>query len=432
MFKAALPIGLTLALALAAAPPASAQATPTPERTVARVLANPGYRAAVATLDREHERTVRDIITLTEIPAPPFKEAARAAAYRDMLKAAGLTEVEIDAEGNAMGLRRGTGPAGGPVVVIAAHLDTVFPEETPLKVRREGTRLHAPGIGDDSRSLAVMLAYVRALDAAGVKTKSDILFVGDVGEEGPGDLRGVRHLFTKGRYKDRVKTFFSMDGTDASRVVHGAVGSKRYRVTFNGPGGHSYGAFGLVNPMAAMSQAVVDLYRIEVPTRPKTTYAASVTGGGTSVNSIPHEVFMEFDMRSEAPAELARLEARFLEVIAAAVAKENAARSTAEGKITAENKVIGNRPAGSTAETSPLVRQAKAAITAHGLTPQLSYSSTDSNIPMSLGVPAITIGSGGSGGRAHSLDEWIDVERGPSVKGMSIGLAMLLAAAEMQ
>ena len=427
MIKVAAAVGLALALAS----PVHAQA-PTPERAVARVIASPGYKSMVARFDREHERIVADIVTLTEIPAPPFKEAARAAAYRDMLAAAGLSDVKIDAEGNAMGLRRGTGPAGGPLVVISAHLDTVFPEETPVKVRREGTRLYAPGVGDDSRSLAVLLAYVRAMDAAGIKTRRDILFVGNVGEEGPGDLRGVRHLFTKGEYKDRIATFFSMDGTDASRVVHGGVGSKRYRITFKGPGGHSYGAFGLVNPMTAMSQAVVDLYRVEVPASPKTTYSASVTGGGTSVNSIPHEVFMEFDMRSADPGELAKLETRFLEIMAAAVRTENGARSTREGQISTENKVIGDRPAGSTPETSPLVRQAKAAISAFGLTPAPTYSSTDSNIPMSLGIPAITIGSGGSGGRSHSLDEWIDVERTSSVKGMSIGLAMLLAAAEMQ
>jgi acetylornithine deacetylase/succinyl-diaminopimelate desuccinylase-like protein len=425
--------GLLLAfLLLAGSPVAAAGQAATPEREVARIVASARFKAAAATLEREHERTVAETITITEIPAPPFKEGARAQAYRDMLKAVGLTEVEIDAEGNAMGLRRGTGPAGGPVVVIAAHLDTVFPEGTPIKVRREGTKLHAPGIGDDSRSLAVLLAFVRAMDAAGIRTRHDILFVGNVGEEGPGNLRGVRHLFTQGKYRDRARVFLSMDGSTAARIVNGGVGSKRYRITFRGPGGHSYGAFGLVNPMTAMSQAVTDLYRVQVPAKPRTTYAASVTGGGTSVNSIPNEVFMEFDMRSEDPAALAALEARFLEIVAAAAAGENAARSTREGTITTDNKVIGDRPAGSTAETTPLVRWAKAAVTAHGMTPELGASSTDANLPMSLGIPAITIGSGGAGGRAHALDEWIDVEKTASVKGMQVGLAMLLAAAGMQ
>jgi acetylornithine deacetylase/succinyl-diaminopimelate desuccinylase-like protein len=270
------------------------------------------------------------------------------------------------------------------------------------------------------------------MNAAGIKHTNDILFVGNVGEEGPGDLRGVRYLFTKGKYKDRIKTFFSMDGTNGERIVNGGVGSKRYRVTFKGPGGHSYGAFGLVNPMTAMSQAVVDLYKVEVPKEPKTTYAASVTGGGTSVNSIPDNVFMEFDMRSVSAEELGKLEKRFLDIVAAAVDGENKARSTREGPIVADLKVIGDRPAGRTPETSELVQVAQQAVKANGLTPELQSSSTDANMPMSLGIPGITIGSGGSGGRAHSLDEWIDVEKGASLKGMLPGLTMLLAVADLR
>ena len=399
---------------------------------VKQVIASPAYKKAVAVLDREHDRIVQDVVTLTEIPAPPFKEEARAKAYLEMLRAAGLSDVEMDAEGNVMGVRRGTGPAGGPMVAIAAHLDTVFPEGTPVKVRRDGTKLLAPGIGDDTRSLAVLLGYVRAMNEAGVRTARDILFVGNVGEEGPGDLRGVRFLFNKGRYKDRIKTFFSMDGTDGKRIVNGGVGSKRYRVTFSGPGGHSYGAFGLVNPMAAMSQAVVDLYKVEVPKAPKTTFSASVTGGGTSVNSIPDKVFMEFDMRSESAEELAKLDKRFQGIVAAAVEGENRARLTREGPVAADMKVIGERPAGGTPATSDLVKKAQQAVQAHGLQPELEASSTDANLPMSLGIPAITIGSGGSGGRAHSLDEWIDVEKGASLKGMLPGLTMLLAVADLR
>lgn len=420
-----MPIKMLLLLAISVLP-AAASAT-----EVAEVVAHPAFKKSVAVLDREHERIVADIVTITEIPAPPFQEQARAAAYLEMLRAAGLDDVEMDAEGNVMGLWRGTGPAGRPVVAIAAHLDTVFPAGTPIKVKREGTRLLAPGIGDDSRSLAVLLGYVRAMKQAGVRTRRDILFVGNVGEEGPGDLRGVRYLFTKGRYKDRLAAFFSMDGTDGRRIVNGGVGSKRYRVTFTGPGGHSYGAFGLVNPMTAMSQAVVDLYKVEVPKAPKTTYSASVTGGGTSVNSIPNEVFMEFDMRSVSADALAALERRFLAIVAASVEAENKARSTREGPVKADPKPIGDRPAGTTPESSELVQTARAAVKAHGLQPELAASSTDANLPMSLGIPAITIGSGGSGGRAHSLDEWIDVEKQASLKGMLPGLTMLLAAADL-
>ncbi len=415
-------------VALLAAGTASAAETPG-DKVAKATLSSASYRAAAAQLDVEHDRIVADIIKLTEIPAPPFKEAKRAAAYRDMLTEAGLSDVEIDAEGNVLGLYRGSGAAGGPVIVLAAHLDTVFPEETNVKVRRDGTRLYAPGIGDDTRSLAVIAAYARAMKANAIRTRSDILFVGNVGEEGPGDLRGVRYLFTKGKYKGRVKAFMSMDGTNAERIVTGGVGSKRYRVTYKGPGGHSYGAFGLVNPMVAAGQTVVDFYKLAVPKSPKTTYAASVTGGGTSVNSIPNEIFVEFDMRSEDPAELGKVETQFKTIVQASVDAENAARDTKEGKIVADLKLIGDRPAGSTPATAEIVRIATGIITAKGMTPKASFSSTDSNLPMSLGIPAITIGSGGKGDRAHSLDEWIDVEKGASVQGMSVGLGILLAAA---
>ncbi len=393
-----------------------------------KIVASAPYKAAVSALDADHDRIVSEIVTLVEIPAPPFKETERAKAYMAMLKDAGLTDVEMDEEGNVMGVRKGTA-GGAKLTVIAAHLDTVFPEGTPIKVKREGTKLSAPGIGDDTRSLAVLLGYIRAMNKAGIKTKNDILFVGNVGEEGPGDLRGVRYLFTKGKYKDRIGNFISMDGTDPSRVVNGGVGSKRYKVTFNGPGGHSYGAFGLVNPMTAMSQAVVDLYKIQLPSKPRVTYSASVTGGGTSVNSIPNSVWMEFDMRSESPVELAKLHDQFLKIIPAAVEGENAARSTKAGKISADIKPIGDRPGGSTSPDTALVKGAQDAIRAHGMTPELQFSSTDANMPMSLGIPGITIGSGGTAGRAHALDEWIDVEKTASLKGMSVGLAILLSAA---
>ena len=404
-------------------------AAPADDRPLKDVLASPSYTAAVSQLDREHDRIVEDIVTLTEIPAPPFAETKRAAAYLEMLKQAGLENVEVDAEGNVMGLYRGTGAQGGKLVMLTAHLDTVFAAETNVKVRRDGTRLLAPGIGDNSRSLSVLLAYARALKANKVRTEQDILFVGNVGEEGPGDLRGVRHMFTQGKYRQRIGTFISMDGLESERVVTGGVGSKRYRITFKGPGGHSFMAFGLVNPMAAMSQAVVDLYKLQVPAKPKTTYSASVVSGGTSVNSIPNEVYMEFDMRSEDPGELAKVEKAFLAIVHASVEGENAARNAREGKVEAVIKLIGDRPAGSTPATADIVRIASGAIESKGLKPTLAYSSTDSNFPMSLGIPAITIGSGGTGGRAHSLDEWIDVERGASVRGMSIGLAILLTAA---
>jgi tripeptide aminopeptidase len=416
---------LPLALALSALAASSALAAPKDD--VAKIIASPAFKTATATLDKDHDRTVADIITLTEIPAPPFKEAARAKAYKAMFEAHGLTNVEIDPEGNVMGLRKGTG--GGPVVVVSAHLDTVFPEGTDVKVRREGTKLHAPGVADDTHNLAVLLAWIRALDAAKISTKSDILFVGTVGEEGAGDLRGVRYFFNEGKYKDRTKAFFSVDGLSPNGITHIGVGSKRYRVTFTGPGGHSYGAFGIVNPLAAMGKAITDFYTVEVPTTPKVTYSASVTGGGTSVNAIPDKVFTEFDMRSADAGELAKLDARFKTIMQQAADHENAARSTAVGKVAVEIKPIGDRPAGQTAKDTPLVQSMAAAIEALGYKPEYQASSTDSNAPMALGIPAITIGGGGKGGRAHSLDEWIDVEKEGRAKAMSVGLAAILAVA---
>jgi tripeptide aminopeptidase len=420
-------------LALAAEAGAAPAPRPGPEAVaVGRIVASRAFKAAAQKLAADHERTVGDIVRLTEIPAPPFKEHARGEAYLQMLKAQGLTDVEMDAEGNVMGIRPGTRTRGkGPFVVMAAHQDTVFPEGTDVKVRREGDRLFAPGIGDDTRSLATLLAYMRALDAARIRTRADILFVGNVGEEGAGDLRGTRYLFNKGKYQGRITAFFSMDGSDPSRLVDQGVGSRRYRVTFKGPGGHSYGAFGIVNPMAAMAKSVVDLYAIDAPRSPKTTYSASVTGGGTSVNAIPNEVFMEFDMRSESPDELARLDKRLIGILDAAVAGENAARSTRVGKVTYEARLIGERPAGRTSPDAAIVKTTYAAISALGFTPEHEASSTDSNVPMSLGVPAVTIGAGGKAGRAHSPEEWIDVDKAESVRGMQVGLAALLGVAGM-
>ena len=397
------------------------------ESIIREVMTGEVYRAAVATLAAEHDRTVEDIIALTQIAAPSFQEETRARAFLSMATAHGLKDLEIDGEGNVTGLRPGVG--NGPLVCIAAHLDTVFPAGTDLTVRRDGTRLYAPGVGDDTRSLAVLLAWLRALEAAGVRTRADLLFVADVGEEGPGDLRGMRYLFQKGPYRDRISAFITVDSPNMDHIATGGVGSKRYRVTFRGPGGHSYGAFGLVNPMFAMADAIARLGRIALPASPKTTYSASVTGGGTSINSIPDSVWTDFDLRSESPAELARLEAMFLDLVARSVAAENAARSTRNGPVTTDIAKIGDRPAGRTDEASELVRLAQAAIRAHGFHPSFETSSTDANIPMSLGIPAIKIGSGGTGGRAHSLEEWIDVAPEPSIRGMAAGLATVLAVA---
>lgn len=395
---------------------------------VRRVKASAAFQAAAADLDRHHDRLVADIVSMTEIPAPPFKEDARGAAYLALLKQTSLVDVTRDAVGNVMGLRKGAG--GGPLIAIAAHLDTVFPAGTDVHVKHQGTRLSAPGVGDDSRSLAVLLAIIRAMDAAQVKTKGDILFVADVGEEGAGGLRGMKELFLKGPYKGRIKTFITMDDSaPGSAITNGAVGSQRYRVTFKGPGGHSFEAFGLVNPAFAMGNAISKFSATRVPSAPKTTFNVGTVSGGTSVNSIPEQVSMDVDMRSESPVELAKLVATFKTQMERAADEENAARSTASGKISVALDLIGDRPSGQTPATSPLVETASAAILAMGMTPQLGYASTDANIPISLGIPAIRINSGGTGGAMHSPAEWIDVEKATSLKGIDAALLLLMSLA---
>ena len=410
------------ACALAITAPAAAEAS----STVQHVVASKAYKSAAAALDSSHDQWVKDIIAITQIPSPPFKEQVRAKAFADMLRQRGL-EASIDEEGNVLALRKGT--QSGPVVVVSAHMDTVFPEGTDVTVKRDGTKLMAPGVGDDSTGLATLLALVDAMSAGKVQTKSDILFVGTVGEEGRGDLRGVRHLFTKGAYKGKIGAFFSLDGSGLQDMTTGGTGSKRYHVVFKGPGGHSYGAFGIVNPMAALGTTITELYKLQVPADPKTTYSASVVGGGTSVNAIPAEAWLDVDMRSESADELAKLEKQFLGIVPKAVEAENAARSTKPGKVSAELEPIGDRPAGHTDPDADIVRFAEAAYRAEGLTVEKGTASTDSNIAMSLGIPAITMSRVAESGRAHAPDEWIDTARGPNVKLKRILLSTILATA---
>jgi tripeptide aminopeptidase len=409
---------------------APGRAAPAAEDARARqIVGSPAYKAAVAAFNADFDRFVQDIVRLTEIPAPPFGESLRAAAYAKLLAEAGLAQVETDAEGNVMGLWRGRG--GAPLLAVAAHLDTVFPAGTDVTVKRAGTTLRAPGVGDDTRALAFLLAAIRAMKAAHVETAGDILFVGNVGEEGPGDLRGVRHLFTAGRWKDTIKRFITVDGRSNDMIVNGALGSVRYRVTFKGPGGHSWGAFGQASPAYALGNAIARLGQLVVPTNPKVSYNVGVISGGTSVNSIPFEVAMEVDMRSTSPVELRKVEAQFRQIVEQAVADENAARKTTFGKITAELKMIGERPSGTMPPETPLLRQAAATMRVFDKVPVWETSSTDANIPISLGIPAFAMASQSAtrGGRSHSLDEWTDVEQTAAVKDFGLALAMILSVA---
>ena len=391
-----------LALVLVCACLTSPAAAQSPAE-VARLIELPAVRAALETIRANEPATIDDQIRLCEIPAPPFGEAARAAAYADAFRAAGLARVRLDEAGNVLGERPGRAPR--PHLVISAHLDTVFPEGTDVRVTREGTLLRGPGIGDDCRGLAVLLAVARALASAGVETDGSITFVGTVGEEGLGDLRGVKALFagTLDRPADR---FVSVDGSGHG-ITHIAVGSHRYRVTVQGPGGHSYDDFGRANPVHALGRAAALIAELQVPAQPKTTFSIGRIGGGTSINALPAEAWMEVDLRSSDPVSLETLDRQFQEAVRRAVALEND-RWRQRGAVTVTIDTIGDRPAGRTEADSPLVETALAVSRALGLPSVLDEGSTDANVPMRLQVPAITVGSGGIGAGAHSLQETFD------------------------
>lgn len=349
--------------------------------------------------------TLAEQVRLTQIPAPPFQEQSRAQYFLQQMRSRGLNDAYIDSEGNVLGLRKGSGD--GPLFVIAAHLDTVFPLETNVTVEMREGRYYAPGISDDGRGLTALLTLIDAINSSGIPTVGDILFVGNVGEEGPGDLRGIKAVF---RDHPDIDGFVSIDGSGLTRITTGATGSRRFAVEFTGPGGHSFSAFGLVSAIHAMGRAITKIGDLQVPSEPKTTFTVGTVSGGTSVNSIAADAMFELDMRSNDAAELAKLEERVRSVTALAVAEENA-RWQNNGEITVNFRLIGDRPVGNTASENPLVQVAGLAYQEVGSPiQQLRTSSTDSNIPMSIGIPAITIGGGGSSGGEHSPEEYYSPE----------------------
>ncbi|HSL23454.1 MAG TPA: M20/M25/M40 family metallo-hydrolase [Vicinamibacterales bacterium] len=388
----------------------------------AQLMADPAVKAALAFVERNEARIIDEQARICEVPAPPFKEQARAEAMRALFVANGLGNVRIDAAGNVIGERPGHAPS--PNVVFSAHLDTVFPEGTDVRVTRQGTVLRGAGIGDDCRGLAVLLGVIQALKDARIQTPGTITFVATVGEEGLGDLRGVKHLFGQ-ELKGRIDKFVSVDGTGLG-ITHVGVGSHRYRVTVSGPGGHSYGAFGLANPIHALGRAIATIADFTVPSSPKTTFNVGRIGGGTSVNSIAYEAWMEVDMRSADAAALADVDARFQRAVDDAVAAENR-RWNDKGRLTVKKDLVGDRAAGSTPPDSAIVQAAVAATRALSLPVSLDPGSTDSNVPMGLGVPAVTIDGGGTGRGAHSLDESFDST--DSWKGTARALLFALAIA---
>ena len=396
--------------------PALAQRTPPAppagSNPVTAVAAHPAVRQAFATLERDNAWTIEQQIGLCEIPAPPFKEAVRAAAFRDRLVALGVKNVRIDGEGNVIGEIKGARP--GPTVLLSGHLDTVFPEGTDVKVKRAGTRLTSPGIGDDCRGLAVTLAVARQVIAAKIPFGGRLLVVGTVGEEGPGNLRGVRALFA-GPLKDSIDVFLSVDGTGFG-ITNGGVGSNRYRVHYTGPGGHSYGAFGMPNPLHALGRAMAKIADLQVPASPKVIFNVGIITGGTSVNSISASGSMDIDLRSETAAALATVDAQLQKALVAALNEERARWPQSKVPLNLRIDTIGLRPAGATPDTSRAVRVAQGAADVMSLYAPLTISSTDANIPMSLGITALTLDGGGIGGGSHSLDEWYD-DRTDGFKG---------------
>ncbi|MBT8396286.1 MAG: M20/M25/M40 family metallo-hydrolase [Gemmatimonadetes bacterium] len=395
------------------------------DREVADLLSGVAVQEAMREIVALDAWTQEKLVALTEIPAPPFMEEERAKAFAQMLENVGADSVRMDGVGNVLAFRRGR--VGNRTVVLGAHMDTVFPEGTDVTVKARGDTLFAPGIGDDTRGLAVVLTVLRAMEDVGIRTDADLVFLGSVGEEGLGDLRGVKHFFAEdGRDTD---AFVEVDGGGISSIVNKGLGSIRYRVTFRGDGGHSWGAFGLVNPVHALGRAIREFAVVAdglTLDGPRTSFNVGRIGGGTSINSVPFEAWMEVDMRSESPSSLDSISAAFRRAAQVAAAEED--RFARDGSsIELEVEQIGLRPSGEVDPSTPLVQRAMAVTRSFGESPYLSRSSTNSNIPISLGIPAITIGRGGAGGENHSPGEWWVNEDG--YKAIQRALLIVLAEA---
>jgi len=376
------------------------------DQEISAIAKKPAVMKAFQHLIDLQSQTLQDHILLTEIPAPPYKEMVRAKKYAEMLKAAGADSVWTDNVGNVIALRKGKG--GKKTVVLEGHMDTVFPEGTDVKVKFKGDTLYAPGVADDTRGLALVLSVLKTVEKTGIETDANVLFIGTVGEEGQGDLRGVKNLFSD-KGPGKIDSYIAIDGTDIDRVATRCLGSHRYRITFKGPGGHSSGSFGLVNPHNALARAIhywaVDGDKLSREAGVRVTYSVGVIGGGTSVNSIPFESWMEVDMRSESNERLSAIDKLLQAAVQKGLAEENQMKHFG-ADLTVDVKLIGDRPSGTGDPNSAFVQRAIASTTFLKASPSLDVGSTNSNIPISKGVPAATIGTGGKAGGAHSLHEW--------------------------
>ncbi|MFD1037341.1 M20/M25/M40 family metallo-hydrolase [Virgibacillus byunsanensis] len=378
------------------------QTTESIKSTYQKLMDNQFIQETLAFIESDHQHTVDEQVALTEISAPPFKEETRANNFKDRLESLGLSDVRMDQEGNVYGMKYGTGK--GPKIFISAHLDTVFPEGTEVTVTEKDGILYAPGISDDTRGLAELLAVIRAVNHANLPTVGDIIFGGTVGEEGAGDLRGVKAFFNE--HKD-IDGFISIDGPGANSIVYLGTGSYRYTVTSKGDGGHSFGDFGIPSATHALGRAIATISDLQTKADPKTTFTVGEVWGGTSVNAIAQEAGMTVDLRSNDQEELDKMEEQFLQMIDKAVEAENVRWDS--NKIKAELNKFGNRPPASQSKDAPIVQAAYGAIEEIVGQPSLTGAvSTDANYPMSLGIPSITIGLGGKAGSAHTLQEWYD------------------------
>lgn len=391
-------------------------------RAVGTLKDLPAVRRGLDFIERDHQATVAEQVTMSEIPSPPFGEDRRAADYLRRLADLGLENVRRDEEGNVYGVRRGAG--GGPTLFVSAHLDTVFGPGTDVRVTRKGGRYYGPGISDDARGLAALLGVVRALRDSGIQTRGDVIFGGTVGEEGPGDLRGVKAFFTE---NPQVDGFITIEPGAANEITYQATGSRRYKISFPGPGGHSFGDFGRPSSLHAMGRAIAHISEIRTPARPKTTFTVGVVEGGTSVNAIAGTASMQVDMRSDDPAALEALEDQLLPMAQAGADEENARwNAPADKGVTVQTELIGDRPAGGQDASAPIVQASIAAAEALGQKATLrSPSSTDANLPISKGIPAVRLGGGGGSGNTHSFTdmEWFDPQDahlGPQVVFLTV------------
>jgi len=376
-------------------------------------------------LAADDEAVLREQIALSRIPSPTGAETARGVHVAARFAALGLHDVRVDAVGNIIGTRPGA--EDDAPVVMCAHLDTVFPASADVSVRRDGARLHGPGIVDNARGLAGMLALARAVDGTSLRTRRPIAFVATVGEEGGGDLRGVKHLFAN--FERTPACCIALDGAGDDRIVHRALGARRFRITYRGAGGHSWAAYGVPNPIHAAGSAAARLAALPLPRHPRTTLSVCRIGGGISVNAIPEEAWLEVDLRSSSTEVLAGCVADIRAAVHTAAREESSRRAPGTEPLAYDMAVIGDRPCGATAEHHPLVEIAGAATRLIGRAPEFVTASTDANVPISLGIPAIAIGAGGRGGGVHTPGEWFENVDG--TLGLARALAILVASAEL-